>query len=171
MRSFVRLRQTARRLLRAPGFTASAALTLMLGIGGTTAVFTVVNGVLLRPLPYAHADRLVDLSHTLAVAGSGKWNDAGITPTIVRPTPSTIICRPITDGSPPSFRFHSDSPMSTTGAAPGCTSASLNARPERGPVSSTRNTPAVMSAAGTRSASPLPAPVAVDGSTLAEVAS
>src|SRR6185312_13369679 len=69
MRSFVRLRQTARRLLRAPGFTASAALTLMLGIGGTTAVFTVVNGVLLRPLPYAHADQLVDLSHTLAVAG------------------------------------------------------------------------------------------------------
>jgi predicted permease len=55
--------------MRAPGFTLSAMLTLMLGIGGTTAVFTVVNGVLLRPLPYAHADRLVDLSHTLAVAG------------------------------------------------------------------------------------------------------
>jgi len=69
MRTLVRLRQTARRLARAPGFTLSAALTLMLGIGGTTAVFTVVNGVLLRPLPYAHADRLVDLSHTLAVAG------------------------------------------------------------------------------------------------------
>ncbi len=69
MRSFVRLRQTGRRLLRAPGFTASAALTLMLGIGGTTTVFTVVNGVLLRPLPYEHADQLVDLSHTLAVAG------------------------------------------------------------------------------------------------------
>src|SRR6185312_4588897 len=69
MRSLVRLRQTARRLVRAPGFTLSATLTLMLGIGGTTAVFTVVNGVLLRPLPYARADRLVDLSHTLAVAG------------------------------------------------------------------------------------------------------
>ena len=69
MRSLVRLRQTARRLVRAPGFTLSATLTLMLGIGGTTAVFSVVNGVLLRPLPYAHADRLVDLSHTLAVAG------------------------------------------------------------------------------------------------------
>ncbi|HKV52559.1 MAG TPA: ABC transporter permease, partial [Gemmatimonadaceae bacterium] len=69
MLSLVRLRQSARRLARAPGFTLSATLTLMLGIGGTTAVFTVVNGVLLRPLPYAHADRLVDLSHTLAVAG------------------------------------------------------------------------------------------------------
>ena len=69
MLSLVRLRQSARRLARAPGFTLSAMLTLMLGIGGTTAVFTVVNGVLLRPLPYAHSDQLVDLSHTLAVAG------------------------------------------------------------------------------------------------------
>ncbi len=69
MLSLVRLRQSARRLVRAPGFTLSATLTLMLGIGGTTAVFAVVNGVLLRPLPYAHSDRLVDLSHTLAVAG------------------------------------------------------------------------------------------------------
>ncbi|MGH7646693.1 MAG: ABC transporter permease, partial [Gemmatimonadaceae bacterium] len=69
MLSLVRLRQSARRLVRAPGFTLSAMLTLMLGIGGTTAVFTVVDGVLLRPLPYASSDRLVDLSHTLAVAG------------------------------------------------------------------------------------------------------
>ena len=69
MLSFVRFRQSARRLVRAPGFTLSATLTLMLGIGGTTAVFTVVNGVLLRPLPYADSDRLVDLSHTLAVQG------------------------------------------------------------------------------------------------------
>ena len=69
MTSLVRLRQTWRRLVRAPGFTLSASITLMLGIGGTTAVFTVVNGVLLRPLPYARSDRLVDLSHTLAVPG------------------------------------------------------------------------------------------------------
>ncbi len=63
------LRHAARRLRRAPSFAAAATLTLALGIGGTVAVFTVVNGVLLQPLPYPRADRLVDLSHTLALSG------------------------------------------------------------------------------------------------------
>ncbi|MFI5233747.1 MAG: ABC transporter permease, partial [Gemmatimonadales bacterium] len=63
------LRHAARRLARTPAFTIAAALTLALGIGGASAVFTVVNGVLLRPLPYPNSDRLVDLSHTLQVGG------------------------------------------------------------------------------------------------------
>ena len=63
------LRHAARRLARTPAFTVAAALALALGIGGASAVFTVVNGVLLRPLPYAHSDRLVDISHTLLVGG------------------------------------------------------------------------------------------------------
>jgi putative ABC transport system permease protein len=63
------IRHAARRLARTPAFTAAATLTLALGIGGASAVFTVVNGVLLRPLPYQHADQLVDLSHTLQVGG------------------------------------------------------------------------------------------------------
>ncbi|MGH7690268.1 MAG: ADOP family duplicated permease, partial [Gemmatimonadaceae bacterium] len=63
------LHHATRRLRRAPSFALAATLTLALGIGGTIAVFTVVNGVLLQPLPYPHADRLVDLSHTLAIAG------------------------------------------------------------------------------------------------------
>lgn len=63
------LRFAARRLLRVPGFTAATVLVLALGIGATTAVFSIVNGVLLRPLPYPQPDRLVSLRHTLEVAG------------------------------------------------------------------------------------------------------
>jgi predicted permease len=63
------LRHTVRALARSRGFAAVAVLTLGLGIGANIAVFTLVNGILLNPLPYPDADRLVGMWHTAPGVG------------------------------------------------------------------------------------------------------
>lgn len=63
------LRLAGRRLRRSPGFGAAAVLTFAVGIGVTTAMFTVVSAVLLRPLPYAQSDRLVIIRERIPKLG------------------------------------------------------------------------------------------------------
>jgi predicted permease len=58
------LRYSLRTLRHNPGFAVTAILTLAIGIGANTAVFSVVNSILLKPLPYPQADRLISVQHT-----------------------------------------------------------------------------------------------------------
>ncbi len=60
---FSALRLALRRLRRAPSFTLLSAVTIAVGIGANTAIFSVVDAVLLRPLPYPDADRVIEVGH------------------------------------------------------------------------------------------------------------
>ena len=63
--SVLPIRHALRSLRRTPAFSITATLTLVIGIGATVAIFAVVNGVLLHPLPFGNPDRLVGAWHDL----------------------------------------------------------------------------------------------------------
>jgi hypothetical protein len=70
-------RLAIRSLGRAPAFTATVLLTLSIGIGAAASIFTVVNDVVVRPLPYGHPEQLASVSHDLTKLS---FNNAGIEP-------------------------------------------------------------------------------------------
>src|SRR5262249_3904801 len=75
------LRLALRALSRAPAFTLAVLVTLALGIGASTAIFSVIYGVLLRPLPYREGERLVHLTQPARLAGV---KNVGISPVEIR---------------------------------------------------------------------------------------
>src|SRR5215210_7960016 len=68
------VRPAWRSLRRSPAFTLTASMTLIIGIGAAVAIFALVNGVLLRPLPYGNPDRLVSVYHDLSIVALPKGN-------------------------------------------------------------------------------------------------
>jgi predicted permease len=84
------LKIAIRHLSKSPGFSLTAVLTLALGIGATTAIFSIVEGVLLRPLPFPHPEQLVVLSDTLQGVEVNGITEAGVTgPDVVNYTRDT----------------------------------------------------------------------------------
>jgi predicted permease len=78
-RLFSDLRVVLRQLRKSPGFTVTAVLMLAFGIGATTAIFSIVEGVLLRPLPFPDSQRLVVLADHLQGVDVGGGDNVGVT--------------------------------------------------------------------------------------------
>src|SRR5882724_4946198 len=76
---FLDLKFALRQLRKSPGFTLTAVFMLAFGIGATTAIFSIVEGVLLRPLPFPDSQRLVVLADHLQGVDVGGGDNVGVT--------------------------------------------------------------------------------------------
>ncbi len=93
-----RLRQVFRRLFRTPLFTAITLITLAVGVGANTVIFSVIEGVLIKPLPYSHPEQLVGVWHTAPGVGMKSLNMAAFLYFIDREQSTTLQDIGIYDG-------------------------------------------------------------------------
>jgi len=77
---FCDVKIAVRHLIRSPGFVTAALLMLALGIGAMTAIFSLVEGVLLRPLPFPQSDQIMVISDTLSGVDMPAKGSVGVTP-------------------------------------------------------------------------------------------
>jgi predicted permease len=92
------LEVVGRKLLRSPGFAAVAVLTLALGIGANTAIFSIVHGVLLKPLPYENPDELYGLWHSAPGIGFPLVEQSETTYTAYRELSQSFVAVGLSDG-------------------------------------------------------------------------
>ena len=97
-------RYAFRQLRRAPGFSLTAIVTLALGLGATAAVYSVIHSVLLSPLPYAEADRLVGVAFT-PPSESPNAEQAGSTADFIREHSAAFSSVAIMDDSGPAVNL------------------------------------------------------------------
>ena len=93
-----RLRQVFRRLMRTPLFTAITLITLAVGVGANTVIFSVIEGVLIKPLPYSHPEQLIGVWHTAPGVGMKSLNMAAFLYFIDREQSTTLQDIGIYDG-------------------------------------------------------------------------
>src|SRR5882672_3203648 len=123
---FTDLKQAARLLLKAPGFTSLVVAVLAIGIGATTAIFSIVNGVLLKPLPFPDADRLVTIQSvthneddgTASVPDLIDWQSARTVDGVVGYTGGTVILTGHGDARTLRAAFVTGDLIGATGASP-----------------------------------------------------